>query len=361
MKRPKRKLSAFSLSFLDIMSCGFGATVLLFLIIKHQIDANPAPVTRWDQSAEAMLLEEEVLQGERNLAELRNTLEESDQRVITAQGLANQIMKEIQEVTALSESADPEAVALEIAAAQKRIHKLEQQRDVLKADIRKTGDRALKVTGEGRRQYITGLKLDGKRSLILLDTSASMLDNTVVNILRFRNLRDERKRLAEKWRQSIRIVEWLLANLSVDSEYQLYLFNADAGAALKETDGGWLKVKDRNTLKKAVAHLKTIVPENGTNLERAFQSARRLRPAPDNIYLITDGLPTQGGGAGRGATIGPKQRLALFNKAVESLPARSPVHVILAPMEGDLQASFAFWQLSQTSNGSFISPKADWP
>jgi len=38
--RTRRKITAFSLSFLDIMSCGFGAVVLLFLIIKHNVDAN---------------------------------------------------------------------------------------------------------------------------------------------------------------------------------------------------------------------------------------------------------------------------------------------------------------------------------
>ncbi|NNM01135.1 MAG: hypothetical protein HKO62_10325 [Gammaproteobacteria bacterium] len=44
--RNRRKLSPFSLSFLDIMSCGFGAVVLLFLIIKHQADVvvpDPQP------------------------------------------------------------------------------------------------------------------------------------------------------------------------------------------------------------------------------------------------------------------------------------------------------------------------------
>ena len=36
MRSKKRQFSAISLSFLDVMSCGFGAFILLFLIIKHQ-------------------------------------------------------------------------------------------------------------------------------------------------------------------------------------------------------------------------------------------------------------------------------------------------------------------------------------
>lgn len=35
MARLKRKITTFSLSFLDIMACGFGAVTLLFLILKH--------------------------------------------------------------------------------------------------------------------------------------------------------------------------------------------------------------------------------------------------------------------------------------------------------------------------------------
>ena len=37
MARKKRGFTTFNLSFLDIMSCGFGAVVLVFLIIDHSI------------------------------------------------------------------------------------------------------------------------------------------------------------------------------------------------------------------------------------------------------------------------------------------------------------------------------------
>ena len=83
--------------------------------------------------------------------------------------------------------------------------------------------------------------------------------------------------------------------------------------------------------------------------------------SPDNIYLITDSLPTQGAKPIRGATISGKERLKLFNNAIKSLPRGSPVNVILSPMEGDPEAANAFWQLSQLSQGSFMSPTEDWP
>ncbi|MBT6263679.1 MAG: VWA domain-containing protein, partial [Halieaceae bacterium] len=40
MARRKRQASTFNLSFLDIMSCGFGAVVLVFLIIDHSMEVE---------------------------------------------------------------------------------------------------------------------------------------------------------------------------------------------------------------------------------------------------------------------------------------------------------------------------------
>ena len=76
--RTKRLLTPFSLSFLDIMSCGFGSVVLLFLIIKHNVDTNiPVPVDTRDETAEVILLDEEILEGKKNLARTRNTISEN--------------------------------------------------------------------------------------------------------------------------------------------------------------------------------------------------------------------------------------------------------------------------------------------
>ena len=39
----KRRATPFSLSFLDIMACGFGAVTLLFLILRHNEIDIPVP------------------------------------------------------------------------------------------------------------------------------------------------------------------------------------------------------------------------------------------------------------------------------------------------------------------------------
>ena len=58
----KRRFNAFSLSFLDVMSCGFGAVVLIFLIIEHSTDEDVRAVSR-DLLAEIRLLDYEIDTG----------------------------------------------------------------------------------------------------------------------------------------------------------------------------------------------------------------------------------------------------------------------------------------------------------
>lgn len=70
-----------------------------------------------------------------------------------------------------------------------------------------TGGRVRSFTGDGNRQYLTGMQMGGKRVVILVDASASMLARTYVNVVRYRAMPDERKRKAPKWRQVVAAVD----------------------------------------------------------------------------------------------------------------------------------------------------------
>lgn len=92
------------------------------------------------------------------------------------------------------------------------------------------------------------------------------------------------------------------------------------------------------------------------------QRCNNLKPAPDNIYLLTDGLPTQAKQAPGGVTpVKPAQRATFFNQAVRELPGRVPVNVLLYPMDGDPDAAGFFWRLAIATKGSFLTPSRDWP
>ncbi len=360
--RNRRLLTPFSLSFLDIMSCGFGSVVLLFLIIKHNVDTNaPIPVDNRDQTSEVMLLEEEILAGRQNLAKTRNTISELDEELVVAQGMARRIMAKIEETRSLIEQLSETTSTVELDQLKLNIKQLEEQKKQLQEDLKDRGNDVRRLVGEGNREYLTGLKLDGKRILLLLDVSASMMHKSITNVIILRNERDGVRRRAEKWVQTLRTVDWLTARFPRGSQYQIYVFNTETRALLPGLAGKWLDVNNKAELNSMIEALAKVVPEGGTNLERAFAAISKLRPRPDNVYLITDGLPTQGSKRIRGATITGKQRLDLFTRAVAQVPGGVPLNVILTPLEGDRDAAFAYWRLAMSTNGAFLIPSKDWP
>lgn len=358
----RRTISAFNISFLDIMSCGFGAVVLLFLIIKHNADVNvPERKIIPDLTSEVKLLNEDITEGQKGLAELRNTIAEIDQRIVIAQGLARRASDTIKEQSGELEtltSNDLEAITENL---KQDIKKMEQEKNRLQEETENTGENTRSFVGVGNREYLTGLKLGGQRILVLLDASASMLDDTIVNVIRRRNMSDAKKRASHKWQRMLETVDWLSTRFPVTSKYQIYTFNTEVKPAIRDTQGRWLEVGNKDQLNAAIENLKEVIPAGGTSLELAFQAVARMRPAPDNIYLITDGLPTQGDQPPRNTTISGRDRLKLFEDALKVLPEDIPVNTILAPMEGDPMAASAFWQLAQITQGSFMSPTEDWP
>jgi hypothetical protein len=224
------------------------------------------------------------------------------------------------------------------------------------------GKSARDFTGDGNRQYLTGLNLGGKRIAILIDTSASMLAPSVVEIIRLKGITPELRRTAPKWQRALKTVEWLTSQLPINAQYQIIAFNTEAQPILTETAGKWLEVADASKLKAATEALRERTPGGGTNLRGAFDSLTVLPSDPDNIFLITDGLPTQNNEAPKSKRISSKEREALFDEAIKYLPpSQPPVNIILAPMEGDPKAAVKFWELAQMSGGSFMSPSRDWP
>ena len=356
----KRRFSTFSLSFLDVMSCGFGAVALVFLIIKHDVD-NQSKLENQDLMAEVNLLEEDIRDGREGLVRARNTLSALDQRLADAFGLATRINHDIDATRARIEDLLADRPEQSITALEQQLRELQAQRDELERELRESGNDVRAFVGRGNRQYLTGLRLGGRRILILLDASASMLDDTIVNIIRRRNMAPEQRRSAAKWQRAIATVEWLVSQMPTQSQYQIYSFNTDISAAVSGSENTWLNVSDAAELEQGLLNIRRLAPAGGTSLERTFQAVSVMSPLPDNIYLITDGLPTQGVAKPKTNTVSSPERVKLFNRAVKALPDGIPVNVILAPMEGDPMAAAAFWQLAQISRGSFISPSKDWP
>jgi hypothetical protein len=363
MPRRKRQANTFNLSFLDIMSCGFGAVVLVFLIIDHSIEIQIQSVNA-EVLSEVDLLEEDIREGEEGLVRLRNAISSTDLEIVEAQGRARVVTEELDRLEALiasleesdvSETTDLEALKAEINSLEERIQQL---REAAEAD---GGRNAREFQGEGNRQYLTGLKLGGNRIAIMIDASASMLAPQVVNIIRLRNQSSDRQRAARKWVQALDTVDWLTAQLPTGSRYQIILFNTEARFALPETQGRWLEVANSDQVERVITSVRETLPSGGTSLYNAFDFLSELDSKPDNIFIITDGLPTQGRDTPRKNTVSGPARLKHYRDALDKLPANVPVNVVLSPMEGDPMAASEFWKLAQNTGGSFMAPAEDWP
>ena len=348
----RRRGNPFSLSFLDIMACGFGAVTLLFLILRHNTIMVEVPDIKL--AAEVDLLEQDIRQAEVQRVELLNSIEEIEKRLVEAQGASRRYVTELTELEESIQS-DPNQIDM----LRRQVEELE--RETAAMDEIEFGDKVRQFLGDGNRQYLTGLKLGGERVLIMVDASASMLDDNVVNVIRRRNMSDDLIRTAPKWVWAMRTVEWLLAQLPPSSRFQIYLFNTETSAALPDTEGEWLDAADSLALEDAVSGMRQFVPGGGTSLERAFESVNEFQDRPDNIFLLTDGLPTQGRTPPKNYMVSGEQRRRHFINAVAKVPRGVPINTILFPMEGDPEAAALFWQLAMNSEGAFIAPSRDWP
>jgi von Willebrand factor type A domain len=361
----RRKIEVFSLSFLDVIACGFGAVVLMYTILSAQAGVHRRERNDELQS-EVNKLEEEVLEGYKNLVVLRNSLEGTD-RAVPAEGLANRIVEEQEKLKQQLAEAEKETLSKReaIERLKQDLKSLDEGNRRLAAGTPAPGQPGTRIKGfigSGDRQYLTGLRIGGQRILILVDVSASMMDETVVNVIRLRNMPEVKRMAAEKWRRTVATVDWLTSQLPAKASFQVYAFNTQAHALVPGSDGKWLAANDATALDGTLKELRKVVPKDGTSLENAFAAIGSLSPRPDNIILITDGLPTQGASPPLvKKTIDGDGRLKLFEHAIGRLPPGVPLNVILMPMEGDPMAPSAYWTLARRTNGSFMSPAKDWP
>jgi len=358
-------MEVFSMAFLDCMSCGFGAVILFFMIINAQVihDAEAPPARL---QAETTKLEFEILEQRKNLVLAKNTIEDLNDEQATAEDQISQIIALIQKLKVELEKYDLESLAKiqRVEKLQTDIESLEEEKKRLIAQQQQKeqeGTRVRSFTGDGDRQYLTGLKVGGDRILVLIDASASMLDRRIVNILRRRNMSDAVKLRSRKWRQAVASVDWLSAQFPPESKFQIYTFNTEAKPVLDGSKGIWLEVGDGKQLDEAIRILRRTIPADGTNMHSAYEVINSLNPKPDNVLLLVDGLPTMDSPVPKRGMVTGAERLRYHYAAIDQVPSGVPVNILLYPMEGDYFASIAYWLLAYQTGGAFMSISKDWP
>ena len=361
----RRRVEVFSLSFLDCICCGFGAVVLFYTIVAGQNGVDR--LRRSDVlQAEVNKLEEEVLVGTRNLVMLRNTLEKTETDTAAAAARAVEITDAVSasRAAALNVGATSMAQRQHINQLKADLKSLEEGTRRLQGgalQVAPAGERVRSFRGTGNRQYLNGIQLKGKHILVLVDRSSSMMSEELDAIIKLRNQSPALRRAAPKWRQTLDIADWLSTQFPAGSRFQMFGFNTSATPLVAGTERQWLEPGDPKMLAQAISTLRGLTPEGGTSLINAWDVIRGLSPRPDQVVLVTDGLPTQGKDRPlrRYVNVGARQRL--FEEARNALPSGVPINVILLPMQGDLPAPHAFWQMAINSGGTFMMPSSDWP
>ncbi len=352
MARKKKGLQPLSMAFLDVICCGFGAIILLFVLTsgkKSEHNVNQLADTEVDLGR----MRKDIQAEEQILLQLSSSIEEIKKRLKDLES------REID----LSESLTDRTTDLSLLLSQ--LAEMEELRATLLGDLENLPtvpeEVPIPMPNPTRRQYLTDFKLDGERVLFLIEASGGMLDDTFDGAIERLANSEEEKREAPKWKQTMRAVEWMLTALKAPTRYQVIFFSKEVQSVITLRAGEWLDISDRQTMAEVLGQMKEVTPQGGANLERAFFYVGGMNPKPDNIILFVDGLPTLSDSVPAGPIIDQNARVRMYNAATRQVPVGIPINTIMMPMSGDPAAATSFWLLGTKTDGSFICPSKTWP
>lgn len=207
----RKKTEGSSLAFLDIMSCGLGAVILVFMLVKQKIDETPVEIDNLKQDISQ--LEQVRDDAETTLGQIREQLSNENARY---QALKKQL--DDKQSTLASQSQQVQRSESELDELKSSITSIEvpqQQQDLVESP---------RINEEN---YLLGLKVEGPKIAILVDTSASMTNEKLIDIIRTKTVPSKTSRippngnalkmlLSGYWhehRKTVTLWWWLLAKM----------------------------------------------------------------------------------------------------------------------------------------------------
>ncbi|MAF95066.1 MAG: hypothetical protein CMM60_04855 [Rhodospirillaceae bacterium] len=339
------------------MSCGLGAVILLFVLLKYDIGRRVDEEDNLSRELASLQLREQQLNEKIKAVDKLSSDEEKLRRELIER--ISKINKELETINQNLSSQEQKNQAL--------------KESIEATPIKKSTD-VVEDPSLGEEQYLLGLKVEGPRIAILIDHSASMTDVKLIDIISRKTRSDPVKIKGPKWLRTKKIVRWLLARLPDRAEVAVIAFN---NKARNLGPAQWVRAKDANALEKIIADVDKLIPVGPTNLQEGLDQLSRLKPRATNLYLITDGLPTMGnsdyGGIfsfvtcssllGKSTSISGECRKELYRQTLkDSGPsAGTTTNVILLPIEGDPEASPEYWSWTAATGGLLITPAEGWP
>ncbi len=371
--RSRKIIESFNLAFLDIMSCGLGAVILILMLVKFdpEIDLNAPEEVVSTQTQQLRLdiksLSEHATNLQQTLIDLDAQYEKQLKQHIVTEQKVQKLRLDVQAKQATlsqkQQNIDQSRTKLEELTKQ-RVEfiekKIKQQ-----SESQKLAKNNIQTKGKETEQYLLGLSVEGKRIGLLIDASASMTDEKLIDIIARKIKKSSDKKAGPKWIRTKRIINWLLSNIPESSEFSVVFYNQEAHMMGPKQLMRTTQAQDIAALQK---NIDDFIPENATNLAAGLRKMKEINPAITNLYIVTDGLPTQGSSTVfsrcvlNRKTISGECRQQLLQSAVkESFGANVPVSIVLLPMEGDPQAANMYWQWAFKTQGILMTPAPSWP
>jgi len=324
-----------------------------------------------------MLIKHNVNNASIEVDNLKNdiqNLEETKRNSLqTLKNIDTQLAKDvIQQATARKNIEKKQSI---LASKSNEVNSIAKQIETLKSTIKSIkvvkNDDLITIKQKNVENYLLGLKVEGKKIALLVDSSASMTNEKLIDIIKTKSSSNKNKQQAKKWLRTKRIVKWLLARLPKNSVVIVVAFNEKAKILGKK---GWSKANDPSSFPAILTDLNALVPKGATNLHHGLKTINKF--SPSNLYIITDGLPTKGESRyknlnpfsscssllGNSNIISGACRVKLFRQTInESAPKNTQVDVILLPLEGDPDAINQYWYWAASTGGLVLSPANKWP
>lgn len=352
MRLKRRNNDAFNMSFLDVMACGLGAVILIFILV----DFYAATI---DPSDEINRLDAEIAAASSEEIEISQAIDTALAAIAEEQA-RQQGSQEAQQMSLAQQRQLLQQLSNELAV----IADLEQQLAAL-AEI-ETPDSNIRLSGAGEENYITGMVVEGRQIGILFDKSASMMGDNLIDVLLALSYAPEQRKRTAKWRRNVRAAKWLLARLPESSRVTAVSFS-DTAEVLGPRNIN--PVPSTSSIQQIANEIDEVTPDGGTNLLLGMQTLLAANPGVTDIYLITDGLPTLGEGLGlrcrnfisRQRSISSDCRQELLIETIKRVPGNYRMNIILLPLEGDPFAPSMYWEWANATQGRFLAPSQEWP
>ena len=327
-RRGRRPIEIFNLSFLDVVSCGFGAIILLLVIVKisepHVIERLAVDLTGLVQRLEAELFE---IRGDttvlnRELVSKQQQLSEVKEKLARLRGDLSDIHGQYS--TTRHEHDAQTIIEGQLSSAKQSLSA--EMRRVLGADYQRTLARAT----------IGGVPVDSEYIIFIIDTSGSMKQHAWPGVL-------------EKVREVLAIYPHV-KGIQVMNDMGDYMFSTYRGKWIPDTPA---------RRKAIIKRLAAWQPFSNSSPVEGVEAAIRRFYAKDkriSLYVFGDDFA-------RGSIQAVLDTVGQLNRADKSGKTRVRIHTVGFPVLFDFSEGLPInavryaalmRKLAETNNGTFV-------